>query len=617
MTDARPPPAKPRREDLVTGTLASLLDAHRTGKISPADTAARTFARIREVDDPAIFIALREEAAVQAEAQALAARGNSQLPLYGVPVAVKDNIDVAGIATTAGCPAFAYTPARDATVIARLRAAGALVIGKTNLDQFATGLVGMRSPYGMPRNPLRGDLVCGGSSSGSAVAVATGIVPLALGTDTAGSGRVPAALNNIVGLKPSLGLLSNAGVVPACRSLDCVSIFALAAEDAFAALAAIAGPDAADPYSRAIPLGTMAAPPAGLRIAVPRAADRIFHGDREAEAAFDGALRIAERLGAGLVEIDLASFFEAARLLYEGPWVAERTAAVGEFIAQHPDKVHPVTRQIIGGGARANAVELFHGLHRLAELRAATREALAGIDALMVPSVPRPATVAEVEADPFGPNAVLGTYTNFVNLLDMAGLACPVSLGRHGTPYGVTFLGPSGSDALLASLGAAVQGETGLPLGALGIEHRPSKLAVSTPGPGEVAVAVVGAHRSGMALNHELRALGARCPETVRTAPDYQLFALGETEPRRPGLLRVAAGTGSAIEVETWALSAEAFGRFVAAVPPPLSIGSIRLGDGRLVKGFLVEAEGVVGARNISSFGSWPAFVAAGRRKPA
>ena len=293
----------------------------------------------------------------------------------------------------------------------------------------------MRSPYGMPRNPLRGDLVCGGSSSGSAVAVATGIVPLALGTDTAGSGRVPAALNNIVGLKPSLGLVSTAGVVPACNSLDCVSVFALTAEDAFAALQAIAGPDTSDPYSRALALGDLSALPPRLRIAVPRSADRIFHGDRDSEAAFEGALRIAERLGASLVEIDLTPFFETAKLLYEGPWVAERTAAVGDFIARHPDEVHPVTREIIAKGTQATAVELFRCLHRLAELRALTRGALAGIDALMVPSIPRPATVAEVEADPFGPNAMLGTYTNFVNLLDLAGLACPVSIGAGGTPY--------------------------------------------------------------------------------------------------------------------------------------------------------------------------------------
>jgi allophanate hydrolase len=595
-------------------TLASLLAGHRCGKVAPGDTVARTFARIREVDDPAIFIALREEQTVQADARALAAADQAALPLYGVPVAIKDNIDVAGVPTTAACPAYAYTPARDATVVARLKAAGALVIGKTNLDQFATGLVGARSAYGAPRNSLRRDLVCGGSSSGSAVAVATGIVPLALGTDTAGSGRVPAALNNIVGLKPSLGLLSTAGVVPACRSLDCVSIFALTAEDAFAALAAIAGPDAADPYSRAIPLGALAALPPRLSIAVPRPESRIFHGDKEAEAAFEAALRLLEGLGAGLIETDLAPFFETARLLYEGPWVAERAAAVGDFIARHPEAIHPVTRAIIAGGAPATAVDLFRGLHRLAELRTTAAKALAGVDALMVPSIPRPATVAEVEADPFGPNAMLGTYTNFVNLLDLAGLACPVSLGAGGTPYGVTFLAPSGSDALLASLGTAVQARTGLPLGALDIPHHPVAPTASALRPGEVAIAVVGAHRSGMALNGELKALGARYLATVSTAPDYQLFALGETEPRRPGLLRVAAGTGSAIELETWALSTEGFGRFVAAVPSPLSIGSIRLGDGRLVKGFLVEAQALIGARNISSFGSWPAFIASTRQ---
>jgi allophanate hydrolase len=290
--------------------------------------------------------------------------------------------------------------------------------------------------------------------------------------------------------------------------------------------------------------------------------------------------------------------------------VAERTAGVGDFIARHPQAIHPVTRRIIAAGTGATAVELFGCLHRLAELRGTALKVFAGVDALLVPSIPRPATVAEVEADPFGPNAMLGTYTNFVNLLDLAGLACPVSLGAQGTPFGVTFLGPSGSDALLASLGAAVQARTGLPLGALDIQHHPWVPAASPLRAGEVAIAVVGAHRSGMALNGELKALGARYLETASTAPDYQLFALGDAEPRRPGLLRVAAGTGTAIELETWALSMEGFGRFVAAIPPPLSIGSIRLDDGRLVKGFLVEAQALVGARNISSFGSWPAFVA-------
>ncbi|MBN9267785.1 MAG: allophanate hydrolase, partial [Hyphomicrobium sp.] len=337
-------------------TVASLLAGHRSGQISIADTVSRTFRRLREANDPAIFISVRDEAAVQEEARALSARDPATLPLYGIPIAVKDNIDVAGLLTTAACPAFAYTPAADAEAVARLRRAGALIIGKTNLDQFATGLVGMRSPYGMPRNSLRADLVSGGSSSGSAVAVARGIVPLALGTDTAGSGRVPAGLNNIVGLKPSLGLISTTGVVPACRSLDCVSVFALTTEDAFAALSVMAGPDENDAFSRSLPLGQPAVLPPLLRIAVPRPADRIHFGDKQAEASFRAAEEIARRLGATLVEIDLTPLFDTARLLYEGPWVAERTAAVGEFIARHPDAVHPVTKAIITQGVDKSAV---------------------------------------------------------------------------------------------------------------------------------------------------------------------------------------------------------------------------------------------------------------------
>jgi allophanate hydrolase len=558
-----------------------------------------------------MFISLRDEAAVQAEARRLEKRDGGSLPLYGVPVAVKDNIDVAGLPTTAACPAFAYTPDADATAVRGLREAGALIIGKTNLDQFATGLVGTRSPYGTPRNALRPDLVPGGSSSGSAVAVARGIVPLALGTDTAGSGRVPAGLNNIVGLKPSLGLISAKGVVPACRSLDCVSIFALTAEDAFAALSVIAGPDEGDAFSRCFPVGSLGALAPGLRIGVPRAADRIFLGDGEAEAAFTKAEEIVRGLRATVVDIDLTSLFETAALLYEGPWVAERTTAVGDFIAQHPGNVHPITRAIISQGTSKSAVDAFRGLHRLAELRAAASKVLAGLDALMVPTMPKPYTVEEIEADPIGANSRLGTYTNFVNLLDMAGIAVPVALTPDRMPYGVTLLGRAGRDAPLASLGAAIHAGTDLPLGALGIAQPPFRPAAAAMEPGEIAIAVVGAHLSGMPLNSELRNLSARFVEATRTAQDYRLFALGESKPRRPGLLRVAAGSGTAIELEVWALSAEAFGRFVAAVPAPLSIGSLRLEDGREVKGFLVEAEAIRGARDISSFGGWRAFCAA------
>jgi allophanate hydrolase len=590
----------------VTETVAQLLALHRSGERPVSETVARRYARLRAADDPAIFIAVREEAAVRADAVRLEAAGSRALPLYGIPIAVKDNIDVAGLPTTAGCPAFAYTPAEDAPCVQRLREAGALIVGKTNLDQFATGLVGVRSPYGIPRNPLRPDLIPGGSSSGSAVAVARGIVPLALGTDTAGSGRVPAALNNIVGLKPSLGLVPKAGVVPACRSLDCVSIFALTTADAFAALKVVAGPDARDPFTRPIGLGALSAAPPNVRIGVPRAADRFFLGDTRAEAAFREAERLVGALGAGLVEVDLTPFLEAARLLYEGPWVAERTAAVGDFIAERPDEIHPITRSIIAQGKQRSAVEAFRGLYRLTELRAACRDGLAGIDLMMVPTMPAACTVAAVEADPIGLNATLGTYTNFANLLDLAGLAVPVSLDPDGTPFGVTFLAPAGQDATIAGLGAAFHACTGLPLGALDAPQPAFTLSPALR-PGEVALAVVGAHMSGMPLNHELKSLGSRFLHATTTTADYRLFAIGDGS--RPGLLRVPPGTGAAIEVEIWALSSEALGRFVAAVPAPLSIGSIRLQDGRLVKGFLAEAEGVRGARDITTSGGWRAFV--------
>jgi allophanate hydrolase len=579
--------------------------------MSPADTIARSYTRIRAYADDALFISLRDEAKVIAEAKALMAEGHANRPLYGVPVAVKDNIDVKGLPTTAGCPAYAYRPAQDATVVARLKRAGALIIGKTNLDQFATGLVGVRSPYGIPRNPHHPKLIPGGSSSGSAVAVATGIVPLALGTDTAGSGRVPAGLNNIVGLKPSLGLLSNAGSVPACRSLDCVSIFALTVDDAWCALAATAGIDAADPYTRSLSLGTPSPLPPAMRVAVPRARDRQFFGDKRAKASFDGALAQIAALGIVVTEIDFDPFLETAQLLYEGPWVAERYAAVGEFIAKHPNKVHPVTRRIIGGGKKASATDAFHAFYRLAELRARAQEIFARVDALIVPTAPAAYTIAKIKADPIRLNSRLGTYTNFVNLLDLAGLAVPACIAADGTPFGITFLARAGHDALLASLGRRFHAATGLVLGSLDAPQPALSELPAAPARGEIALAVVGAHLSGMPLNNELKGIGARFLEVAETAPDYRLYVLANARPLKPGLLRVSRGAGAAIAVEIWALTDAAFGRFVGAVPQPLSIGTLTLSDGRTVKGFLVESHAVAGARDISSFGGWRTFMAA------
>jgi allophanate hydrolase len=590
-------------------TAVAIVAAHRAGTLTPAETVARAYARLRAHGDPSMFICLREEADAVAEARALAKSGGG-LPLYGVPVAIKDNIDVAGMPTTAACPAFAYTPHHDATAVARLRAAGAIVIGKTNLDQFATGLVGVRSPYGVPRNTFKPELVPGGSSSGSAVAVAAGIVPLALGTDTAGSGRVPAGLNNIVGLKPSLGLVSTHGVVPACRTLDCVSVFALTVDDAWTALAAIAGPDRADPYSRDRPLARLGAMPAHLKLGAPRGGQRLFFGDHQFKAAYDLALQRLAQLGCEIVEIDIEPFYKTARLLYEGPWVAERTITARSLLASDPDAILPVTREIILSGLRPSAIDAFTAFYKLEELRRVADHTFRTITALALPTAPTAYTVKQVQADPIQLNSRLGTYTNFVNLLDLCGLALPASMTEAGVPFGITLLAPGGADARLAEIGRVFHADTGLPLGALKLPQPALTPMSRLSANGEVAVAVVGAHLSGLPLNGELCTLGGRLLEAAKTAPEYRLYALSDTTPAKPGLLRVDSGKGAAIEIEVWALTVEAFGRFADAVPAPLSIGTIKLSDGRSVKGFLVEAAATVGALDISNFGGWRAYLA-------
>src|SRR5499433_811948 len=459
-------------------TAAAIVEAHRSGAASPEATVARAYARIRAHDDPAIFIALRAVADALAEAKALAAERNrdralADRPLYGVPVAVKDNIDVAGLPTTAACPAFAYAPATDATCVARLKRAGAIVIGKTKLDRFATGLGGVRTPYGIPRNLFDPALIPGGSSSGSAIAVAAGLVPLALGTDTAGSGRVPAGLSNIVGLKPSLGLVSTAGVVPACRTLDCVSVLALTVDDAFAALAAIAGPDAADPYSRPRRLGALGALLRGLRLGVPMPGQRLFFGDEASAAAYDAALARLARLGAAIVEFDIEPFYETARLLYEGPWVAERYLATRALIASAPQAMHPVTRQIILAGAHGTAADAFAAFYQLDDLQRVRDHTFRSIDAMVLPTAPTIYSIEQVQADPIALNSRLGTYTNFVNLLDLCALAVPAAMRADGTPFGITLIAPAGEDAALASIGRAFHADTALPLGATGKPQPP------------------------------------------------------------------------------------------------------------------------------------------------
>jgi allophanate hydrolase len=592
-------------------TLSALLADHLDGRVTIAETIAASYARHRAHGDAAIFVSLRPEAEVLSEAQRLQAEGPRGRKLWGVPVAVKDNIDVAGLATTAACPAFAYTPIADASAVARLRAQGAIIIGKTNLDQFATGLNGTRSPYGVPRNALRSDLVPGGSSSGSASAVAAGIVPVALGTDTAGSGRVPAGLQNLVGLKPSLGLVPIVGVVPACRTLDCVSVFALTTDDAFAVLEVIAGRDISDPFSRPVPLGQPGAMPPQFKLGIPGAADLDFDGDAEAAQSFALAVERARSLGATIVPLDMTPFYDTARLLYDGPWVAERFLAIRDLLARDPEAILPVIRQVIAGKPLPDAAAAFAARYKLAELALAAKTVLNGLDAMMVPTAPRPVTLAQMAADPIGQNSMLGRYTNFVNLLDMCALAVPVSLTEDGTAAGVTFIAPSGHDAALAGLGRAFHAASGLTLGATGTSAPALAARPIAAVPGTIEIAVVGAHLSGMPLNGELTGLGASFLRATTTTADYRLFALPGGPPARPGLVRVAPGQGATVMLEVWALPAEGFGRFVAGIPAPLGIGTLALADGTRVKGFLCEAIATEGARDVTEYGGWRAFTAA------
>ena len=572
------------------------MDERRVHGVSPVEAVRRAYAALTTYDDPAVFISIKPEAEALAEAERLEAAGPAGKPLFGLIFAVKDNIDVAGLPTTAACPAFSYQPARSAFVVEKLVAAGAIALGKTNLDQFATGLVGVRSPYGVPRNALKPELIPGGSSSGSAVAVAAGIVDFALGTDTAGSGRIPAGMNGIVGIKPSLGLLSGIGMVPACRTLDTISVFARDVDTALKATQAAAGYDVADAYSRQLPIPAAGAMPGALRVGVPKPEQRKFFGDAAAEAAYAADLETFAALGATIVELDFEPLHAVARLLYEGPWVAERYAATKALIESQPEAFFPVTLKIIGGAKGLTAVSAFEATYKLADLRRQTQPMIDSVDILAVPTVPRMYTVAELSADPVTLNSNLGSYTNFVNLLDLAAISVPVGMRNDGLPSSLTLIGKAGSDGALAAIGAGLMGiKSTMPLRA---------------GAGRIEIAVVGAHLSGLPLNGELTSRGGTFVRVAETTPDYRFYALPGTTPPKPGLLRVGKGTGSAITAEIWSLDATGFGTLVSKIPAPLGIGTIDFADGTAAKGFLVEAEAVKGAEDISASGGWKAFLA-------
>ena len=562
----------------------------------PVAAAQAAIAADHAHDDPAIWIARVPDEAILAYAGQLAEEGPKGRPLWGVPFAVKDNIDVAGMPTTAGCPAFAYRPEADAPAVRRLLDAGALLIGKTNLDQFATGLVGIRSPYGVPRNVFDPQSVPGGSSSGSACAVAAGIVAFALGTDTAGSGRVPAMFGNIVGLKPTVGSVSSRGMVPACRSIDTISVFAGSVDEALAVQRVIAAFDSDDPYSRPAPFSHLyrSAPPPVMRVRVASI------GDSCTSDVAAGTDRAAALLGA--TAIDIAPFLEIARLLYDGPWVAERTAALSGFLATNAADCHPTTRAILEAGLQRGAVDAFHAFHKLAQARRWTMRLFQDCDALLLPTAPFCPTLSELEADPIGPNSQLGTFTNFVNLCDLAAIAVPAGFGADGLPVGVTLVGPAWSEGRLAALADIVQRGLVATVGA-------TEMAIPVPAPtaalepDETGLFCIGAHMSGLPLNGQITSLGGRFVRTARTEPVYRLYALGP----RPGMLR--APDGAAIEGEVWALPTTAIGALLAQVPPPLGFGTVALADGPCL-GFLAETSGVAGAQDITPYKGWRAWLA-------
>jgi allophanate hydrolase len=593
--------------------ITSLHKIYASGRSTPEAVLNEIYDRIDAEGLHPVWIALIPRQQALERAKKLQSADSVSLPLYGVPFAVKDNIDVAGIPTTAACPDYAYTPSESATVVTRLEAAGAILVGKTNMDQFATGLVGTRTPYGICSSVFDKRYISGGSSAGSAVVVASGLVSFSLGTDTAGSGRVPAMFNNLIGLKPTRGVLSTHGVVPACRTLDCVSVFSETALDAALVLNAARGLDEQDPYSRVPHTGAGAAPwsaAAIFRFGVPAASSLEFYGDAHNPDLYQAAVARLVSLGGQPVEFDLAPFLAVAQLLYKGPWVAERYAAIATFIKRHADKMDPVVARIISGATDYCAVDTFNAAYRLEALRSQTKGVWNSIDVMMLPTAPRTYTIKEIEEAPIERNSQLGHYTNFVNLLDLSAVAVPAGMRPDGLPFGVSLIGQAFQELPLLILADRLQ--RSLVSSSLGGGDR--KLAETailpkTPPSGCLLMAVVGAHLTGQPLNWQLTERRGRLVKTCRTHPDYKFYALNGTVPPKPGLVRVPGFEGPGIEVEIWALPADTVGSFVDGVPQPLSIGTLRLEDGSLVKGFLVEPAATEDAIEITHLGGWRRYL--------
>ncbi|MCX5495879.1 allophanate hydrolase [Kaistia dalseonensis] len=590
--------------------IATLADGYRSGRFTPIDVIEAVIERRAAWPDKAAWITELADSELRKAAAALVAAGAARAdqPLWGIPFAVKDNIDCAGVETTAACPAFGYQPEADAFVVARLKAAGAILVGKTNLDQFATGLNGTRSPYGAPRSVFDARYISGGSSSGSAVVVGSGQVSFALGTDTAGSGRIPAAFNNLVGVKPSRGLLSSTGMVPACRSLDCITVLAGTAGDADLVRRVAEGYDAADVYSRSMKAKPL--PTRGLRFGVLAGAEREFYGDTEVEALYDAAIARLEALGGTAVPIDYAPFRECALLLYGGPWVAERLAAIEDFVGEHADAMDPTVRTIVQGANGKTAVDAFRGDYALEAYRQRTDAEWAKMDVLLLPTAPTTYTVEAMQADPITLNSNLGRYTNFVNLLDCSAIAIPAGFRADGIPGGVTLIGPAFVDSALAALADRLHRAESWGMGRDTDAALPAASALAVPTEGLIPIAVVGAHLSGMPLNGQLTTPRGTFIKSCRTSGDYRLYALPNTTPPKPGLIHAPGFGGKGLEVEIWALTPAAFGEFVNNIPAPLGVGKVTLDDGSVVTGFLCEPYAIEGAREITDLGGWRAYIA-------
>lgn len=584
-------------------SIAHLASLYQRDELTPRRLVEALCQRAESIHNPHIWIHRLSPEELEPYLAGLDGVDPASLPLYGIPFAIKDNIDLAGVPTTAACPAYAYTPEVSATVVENLIQAGAIPLGKTNLDQFATGLVGVRSPYGVPRNPLAPDHVPGGSSSGSAVALSEGLASFSLGTDTAGSGRVPAMFNRIWGLKPSRGRLSTRGVVPACRTLDCVSIFAHNAEDAQRVLRVAEGYDSADAYS--LPTRDMALPSSN-RLGVPKPEQLMFFGDANYRPAWEAALERLRAHGWELVEVDFEPFLQTARLLYEGPWVSERTTALRDFLESNADDFYPTTRSIIAGGLEHTACHTFAAAYKLAELRRQSESAWDGIAAIVTPTAGGFPTLAELEADPIGQNSQLGYYTNFMNLLDLCAVATPAGETGDGLPFGLTWIAPRDTDRALMDVACSHNAlgvlESAQPerisTGALASEHATARLPIL----------LFGAHMRGLPLNAQVLELGGEFIAEVRTAPKYKMVYLPEPAPHRPGIIRIGQG-GVSLAAEVWSFPKSVVGEFLSSLRQPLGLGQIELEDGRKVHGFLCEAVAAEVARDISASGGWRPFL--------